>query len=287
MSNWKNREFVNPTGVSANGSILLAIVRILLGVCLLYTDPLSSRFGFLLIFFFLISVARHLLFYFSKPIPDNMYNFWLDLFTPCLYGFILFHVLSIYDSSLLSLAVSIFLPAIVYTFLFAGDGITVMSKGIFWSGLTCYVLFFLVTLNYVFDLSKPVVEKYFLAKKYAVTTLAEDGGPGGDAYYFDLIHVDSVSAPAQWIEVNQKMYNSYQHSWKYKRITLDSTVFIILDKKGKSAGRPPYYFLLLKTNGPFYAKIMTEPDYARFENGDTFHVEKHRGMLGVEWLTYR
>lgn len=286
MSKGKNKEFVNPTGVGPISSILLAIVRIALGIYLLYTDPLSFRFRYLLIILFLISVARHLLFYFSKPKPDNIYNFLLDLFTPCLYGFILFHVLSIYQSEFLSLSVSIFLPAIIYCFLFGGDPAPVMSKGIFWGGLVCYVLTFLLTLNYAFDTSNPAVEKYFLANKYYSTAPYDHGAAGGNNYYFDLIHVDSISTPAQWVEVNQKTYGQYRSSQKYKRMKFGETEFMILAKKETPFAKRQYYFLLQEANGPFQAKHIEESDYSRFEEGDTFHIEKHKGFLGVGWVTY-
>lgn len=286
MRNTKNKEFVNPTGVIPPISIFLAIVRIALGIYLLFTDPLSPRFISLLIILFAVSVARHLLCYFSNP-PDNIYNFLSDLLTPCLYGFILFHVLSIYHSPFLSLSVSLFLPAIIYTYLFAGDA-PVMSKGIFWSGLLCYVLTFLLALNYVFDFSNPVVEKYFLARKYYGTTLAEDGGgPGEDVYYFDLIHIDSMATPAHWVEVNQQTYYRYHDSWRYKRIEFDDALFMILDRKETPFPKRQHYLLLQAINGPFQARNITELQYARFEKGDTFHIERHKGFLGLSWLTYR
>ena len=287
MRNMKNKEFVNPTGISPITSILLAIVRIALGIYLLYTDPLSSRFIYLLIALFVVSVARHLLCYFSNP-PDNIYNFLLDLLTPCLYGFLLFHVLSIYNAPFWALAVSVFLPAIIYTYLFAGDPVTTMSKRIFWAGLFCYVLAFLLALNYAFDFSNPAVEKYLLVKKYYVTTVAEDGGgPGEDVYYFDLIPIDSVSTPATWVGVNGQTYHRYHDNWRYKKIALDSVAFLILDKREKTYPQPQYDLLLLETNGTVLAQHMTEAQYARFEKGDTFHIEKHRGLLGLLWCTYR
>lgn len=286
MSKGKNKEFVNPTGAGPVSSIVLAIVRIVLGINLLYTDPLSSRFRYLLIILFLISVARQLLYYFSKPKPDNIYNFLLDLVTPCLYGFILFHVLSVYQSEFLSLSVSIFLPAIIYCFLFGGAPVPVMSKGIFWGGLLSYVLTFLLVVNYAFDTSNPSVEKYFLANKYYTTAPYDHGTAGGNVYYFDLIYVDSISNPAQWVEVNQKTYGQYRSSQKYKRMKIEDAEFMILDKKETPFAKRQYYFLLQEVNGPFEAKHMEEPEYAKFEEGDTFHIEKHKGLLGVRWVTY-
>lgn len=286
MRNPKNKEFLNPTGISPMMSIFLAIVRIALGIYLLFTDPLSSRFISLFIILFFVSVARHLCCYFSNP-PDNVYNFLADLLTPCLYGFILFHVLSVYHSPFLSLSVSVFLPVIIYTYSFAGDA-PVMSKGIFWSGLFCYVLTFVLTLNYVFDFSNPVVEKYFLARKYYGTTMAEDGGgPGENVYYFDLIHIDSISTSAHWVAVNQQTYHCYHDSWLYKTIKFDDATFMILDKKETPFPKRQYYLLLQATNGPFQTKNITELQYARFEKGDTFHIEKHKGLLRLAWLTYR
>ncbi|MGF6850942.1 hypothetical protein QFZ51_006177 [Chitinophaga sp. W3I9] len=287
MSKGRNKEFVNPTGLSQISSIFLAIVRIVLGIYLLYTDPLSFRFRYLLIILFLISVSRHLLFYFSKPKPDNIYNFLLDLVTPCLYGFILFHILSIYQSAFLSLAVSIFLPAIIYCFLFGGDPVPVMSKGIFFSGLLCYVLTFLLAVNYTFDTSTPSVEKYFLANKYYTTAAYEYGTEGGNNYYFDLIHVDSISSHAQWVEVNQKTYGQYRSSQKYKRMKFGEEEFMILGRKETPFAKRQYYFLLQEVNGPFEAKHMEESEYSRFEEGDTFHIEEHKGFLGIGWVTYR
>jgi hypothetical protein len=287
MTNRKNSTFINPTGAGPVTGILLAVAKIVFGIFLLYTDPLSSRFIYFLIALFFVSVARHLLCYFGR-LPENIYNFLADLFTPCLYGFILFHVLSVYHAPFLSLAVSVFLPAIIYTFLFAGDPAPVMSKWILWGGLFGYVFTFLLTLNYVLDASNPVVDKYLLARKYYVTTLAEDGGGAGeDIHYFDLIHIDSIATPAQWIPVNQRTYHRYHDHWKYKKIVLDSATFMILDKKETKYPEARYYLLLLEAKGPVLAQHITEQQYAMFENDDIFHIEKHSGWLGLKWLTYR
>ncbi len=287
MSNGKNKAFVNPTGAASIGGIFLAMVRLALGINLLYTDPLSFRFRYLLIILFLISVARHLLFYFIKPRPDNIYNLLLDLITPCLYGFILFHVLSVYQSEFLSLSVSLFLPAIIYCFLFGREPVPVMSKGIFWGGLLSYILTFLLTLNYAFDSSNPAVEKYFLANKYYASVPYDHGDAGSDQYYFDLIHVDSISNPAQWVEVNQKTYGQYRGGQQYKRMKFGDAEYMILAKKETPFAKRQYYFLMQKVNGPFQAKNISESAYAQFEEGDTFHIEKHKGFLGLGWATYR
>lgn len=219
--------------------------------------------------------------------PDNIYNFSLDLLTPCLFGFILYHVFSIYQADLLSLLVSFFLPAIIYCFLFAGAPHQGMGKSTFWGGLFCYVLSFLLVLNYSFDSSAPVVEKYFLANKYVVSVGSDDEGYAGEAYYFDLIHPDSISTPAYWVDIDQKTCKYYHHSWKYKMIKLENETFMILDKKTSSNLKHQCYFLLQKTNGPIHKRITTELQYAQFEKGDTFNIEKHRGLWGIEWLTYR
>ena len=287
MSAGRVKEFIKPDSVSQFSSIFLAIARTALIIYLLRTDPLSSGFRYLLIVLFLISVARHLLFYFSEPIPDNIYNFFLDLPTPCLYGFMLFHIFSIYQADFLSLAVSVFLPGILYHFLFAREPKQRMGKTIFWGGLFCYVLSFLLTLNYSFDFSNPAVEKYFLANKYSVTVGSDYEGAQGEYYYFDLIHVDSISTPAYWVEVTQKTCNRYHNSWKYKMIELENETFMILDRKIHSTFKHQCSFLLQKTNGPIHKKLITEQQYAQFEEGDTFNIEKHRGLGGIEWLTYR
>ncbi|MCW3467844.1 hypothetical protein [Chitinophaga nivalis] len=176
----------------------------------------------------------------------------------------------------------------MYIFLFAGQPVPVMNKGVFWGGLCCYLLAFLLVLNYAFDFSSPVVAPYLLAKKYYSTSLSDDeGGPGGDRYYFDLIHPDSMATPASWVAVSQQTYYQYRDSWQYKKISIGMEEFILMDKKQTSAFNRQYYFLLLKIIGSSYEKEMTEREYARFEKGDTFYVEQHNGLLGVKWLTYR
>lgn len=287
MSAGKTKEFIKPDGVSQIGSIFLAIARTVLIIYLLRADPLSSAFRYLLIILFFVSVARHLLFYFSEPIPDNIYNFFLDLLTPCLYGFLLFHILSIYQADFLSLAVSFFLSAIIYYFLFAREPNQGMNKITFFGGMFCYVLSFLLALNYSFDFSNPAVEKYFLANKYSVTVGSDYDGAQGDYYYFDLIHVDSIATPVHWVEVNQKTCNHYHNSWKYRMIELENETFMILDRKIHSTFKHQCSFLLQKTNGSIQKRLITEQQYSRFEEGDTFNIEKHKGLWGIEWLTYR
>jgi hypothetical protein len=148
-------------------------------------------------------------------------------------------------------------------------------------------LTFLLTLNYAFDVSNTVVEKYFLANKYYTTAPYDHGTAGGNNYYFDLIHVDSISTSAQWVEVDRKAYGQYRSSQKYKRMKFGDGEFMILDRKETPFAKRKYYFLLQEVNGPFQAKYIEESEYPRFEEGDTFHIEKHKGFLGIGWATYR
>lgn len=218
--------------------------------------------------------------------PDNIYNFLLDLVTPCLYGFILYHVFSIYQSDFLSISVSFFLPGIIYCYLFGREPGQGMGNRIFWGGLFCYVSSFILVLNYSFDISNPVVEKYVLAKKYIAAVGSEQDGYS-DNYYFDLVHADSISTPAYWEAVDRKTCSYYHHNWMYKTIKLENATFMILGKKTTSDFKHQCNFLLQKINGPITTKITTALQYGQFEKGDTFNVEKHRGLLGIAWSTYR
>ncbi|MRG44602.1 hypothetical protein GFS24_05730 [Chitinophaga sp. SYP-B3965] len=131
------------------------------------------------------------------------------------------------------------------------------------------------------------MEKYFIAKKYSATTGSDHNGDKGENFYFDLIHADSISSSTHWEEVDRKDCDYYHYNWMHKRIKSGNETFMILDKKTYSGPHHQCSFLLQKINGPVEARFMTEPEYDRFEKGDTFHIEKHKGVLGVEWLTYR
>jgi hypothetical protein len=196
----------------------------------------------------------------------------------------LFHIFTIYEADFVLLSVGVFLTGIMYCILFGREPNQGMGKRTFWGGVFCYVLSFLLVLNYSFDFSTPVVEKYFLAKKY--TAVVDYEGNKGEDYYFDLIHVDSISTSADWVDVNRKSCSYYHNSWKYKTIKLGNETFMVLDKRTQSDIKHQCSFLVQKINGTIHKRI-TELQYSRFEKGDTFNIEKHRGILGIEWLTYR
>jgi hypothetical protein len=283
----RSREFIQPTGLTQLSSIFLAVVRVVLIICLLSANPLLPGFGNILMVLFFISVTRHFLVYFSAPQPDNIYNFFLDLATPCLYGFLLYHVLAVYEADLLLLLVSVFLPAIMCCVLFMREPGEGMGKRTFWAGIVCYVLSFILVLNYSFDSSSPVVEKYFLTKKFYSTTGSDANGDKGESFYFDLIHVDSIATSANWVSVDKKACQYYHNSWMYKEIKLENETFIVLDKKTSSNPVHQCSFLVKKINGPVDFRIITELQYSQYEKGDTFNVEKHKGLLGIAWLTYK
>lgn len=279
-------QFINPTGVPALSSIFLAVVRLVLIICLLGANPISQGFGNIFIILCCVAVARHLLLYFTEPTTDNIYNFLLDLITPCLYGFLLYHILCIYESDFLVLLVSLFLPAFMYTFLFAREPDQGISKRTLWGGIFGYMLSLLLVLNYSFDRSRPVLEQYLLAKKSYVTTGSDAAGDKGESFYFNLIHVDSISSSANWVAIDQKACQYYHNSWMYKTIKLENETFMVLGKKAFSNHMHQCSLLLQKINGTVQSRVITELQYAQFEKGDTFHIAKHKGLLGITWVTY-
>lgn len=279
-------QFVNPTGVPALSSIFLGIVRLVLIICLLGADPVSQGFGNICIILCCVAVARHLLLYFTEPATDNIYTFLLDLITPCLYGFLLYHILSIYESDLLVLLVSLFLPAFMYTFLFAREPGQGMSKRTLWGGIFGYLLSLLLVLNYSFDRSRPVLDQYFLAKKFSAITGSDAAGDKGESFHFNLIHIDSISPSANWVAIDQKACQYYHNSWMYKMYKLENETYMVLDKKTYSNHMHQCSLLLQKINGPVQSRVTTELQYAQFEKGDTFSIEKHKGVLGITWMTY-
>lgn len=191
-------------------------------------------------------------------------------------------MLSVYEAKFLSVLVSIFLPAVVYYYLFAGETNHRMDKGIFLAGLFCYVLPFLLVLNYSFDFSHPVIERYFLINKSLATTGSDTEGYS-DNYYFDLIHTDSIATIAHWEDVEEKSCAYYSDNWMYKVIKLRNEIFLISGKTTPQNRKPQCSFLLRRINGPVFRKVATERQYSHFERGDTLNMEKRKGLLGIEW----
>ncbi|SFO89595.1 hypothetical protein SAMN05428949_6897 [Chitinophaga sp. YR627] len=283
MSNGRIKRFIISIEGIRFSNIIFSVVKIILCIYVLRTDPLSSGFGYLILLLFCVSVTRHLFLYFNKITPDNILTFCLDLLTPCLYGFVLYHMLSVYETKFLSVLVSIFLPGIVYCYLFAGKTYHRMDKSILWGGLFCYALPLLLALNYSFDYSRPSIEKYFLINKFS-TTIGSDTEGYSDNYYFDLIHTDSIAKIAHWEDVDQKSCAYYRDDWMYKMIKLKNETFLISARKMPANSKLQCSFLLRRINGTVFRKVSTEQQYSHFERGDTLHVEKHRGLIGIKWL---
>lgn len=281
------KAYTQPTGITELSSVFLAVIRIGLIIFLLMASPFSREFGTGMVLLLLISIARHLHVYLNGPIADNIYSFISDLVTPCLFGFLLYHALSVYEAGLFVLLASILLPACMYCYLFAREPGYGVSGLVFWGGLLCYTVPFLFVLNYSFDGSRPLVVQYLLTKKFETTAGSDYHGDKQDIRYFDFIPLDSISETAHWVEVPGENCSYYHHSWKYKKIKLENSTYLVLNKRTASNPVHQCTFLLKEINGPVQSKVMTEQQFSRFETGDTFNVAKHRGLLGVSWFAYR
>lgn len=200
-----------------------AITRLLLGVWLLFTDPTSVTFRYLLVIIFCIPLLRYVL---HKATGTTMENALSGSFPKgntgriilcgamfIVYIFVVPYIFSVYTSAFPAFLLAIVLPVaaglMVIREIIKGDPPINNEQSLVLT-MAFYTLPFLAGINYAFDFSHPEVKQYYVTGREEYTgggTSAPDEGPT-TFYYLHLLPMDSVKEPLQWIEVSEAQYSS-------------------------------------------------------------------------------
>lgn len=288
--------------------IFSAITRLALCIWLLFTDPGSVTFRYLLVIIFCIPLLRYFIhktagtsmqFFFNRKPRGEITRFALFAAMLVVYLFIVPHVFSVYSISfpgyLLVIASSV---AVAYILVKkterAPDDARINEHALLMT-MAFYTLPFLAGINYAFDLSRPATIKYLVTGtgKHSFEGYSEPEERKSEitSYYLHLLPADSIITPPQWVEVGEEHYK--------KDLNPGCTSCIVLDRerrlssvKAASAGLPDsveatYHLLVLKTNALVARREFEQGVYNRFTKGDYLYSEAHHGLLGFSWHSYR
>jgi len=285
--------------------IFSAITRMVLGIFLLFTDPLSVTFRCLILIIFLLPVIRYIvhtlqqkemgIFFTGYPQLGIAAHVFMTTGIAALYVFVLAHIFQIYTTSYFWWILMIIVPVVCWYMLFGKDPTPTEvhehnSRALFRT-LAFYSIPFFFAANYAFDFSTPTLTKYYITRTDHTTHTINDPDISEiDVYHFYLLPSDSMTGSSRWHTVSQNDYygvKSYSH-YKGK----DSVNYLIMDKwKGRDSAAVPFserfQLLLLRTNATPARQSVSYQLYKRFKEGEYLIKEEHRGLFGIAWVSYR
>jgi hypothetical protein len=289
-------DYIKPFGELILLVIFSIYTRIALCIFLAFSNPLSVEFKYLAVIIFCIPILRYVFHSVTKTdMPDGSNMFTLCIL-PILYVFVISRILSIYDFHLLFGLFILFLPLAVYYIFVISEHRYPDNRIRFLTTLCFYLLPFLFVINYAFDFSKPIVNRYYVIDKSEITNFTystEDGGTGRDVdYYLYLIDADSDVPPPMWVDITKNVHDNSNYFRINTSVTIDKETYKIFDKKkevdtmSSRATHFKYYFLLQKNM--VYKRINVEwKVYNRMKKGHYVFKEVQSGLLGINRTTYR
>ncbi|WP_316845406.1 hypothetical protein [Pedobacter psychrodurus] len=289
-------DFIKPFGKLIILVIFSIYTRIALCIYLAFSNPLSVEFKYLAVIIFCIPILRYTFHSVTKTdMPDGSNTFTLCIF-PILYVFVIFHILHIYDFPLLFGLFILFLPLMVYYVFVISEHRYPDNRIHFLTTLCFYLLPFLLVINYAFDFSKPIVDRYYVIDKSEITNATyttEEGGIGKDIdYYLHLVNADKDISPAKWIDVTQEVEDNRNYFYLNKFVTLKKKTYKIFDKKKVidtiriDSTHFRYYFLLQDEIAFNRYKVQSKV-YNRLKTGNYVFREIQSGLLGINRITYK
>ncbi|WP_217606901.1 hypothetical protein [Chitinophaga sp. GbtcB8] len=235
-----------------------AVTRILLGIALLFTNPLSVTFRYLIVIIFLLPVIRYIFHVLQHTEMDTFFTgypqlglvlpFFIATGIAVLYVLVLAHILQIYTTSYFWWILMIIIPVICWYLLFGKKTppaeVHQHNMRALLRTLAFYIIPFFFAVNYAFDFSVPRHMKYYITRTDHTTIAINDPDVSEiDVYYFYLLPADSMTGPTHWQTVSEN-------------------------------ARP------LRRSVPYWL-------YKRFNEGDYLNEEEHRGLFGIKWVSYR
>lgn len=281
-----------------------AVTRILLGIALLFTDPLSVTFRYLIVIIFLLPVIRYVfhelqhtdmsIFFTGYPRLGMVAPFFITTGIAVLYVLVLAHILQIYTTSYFWWILMIIIPVICWYLLF-GENATptdthVHNTRALLRTLVFYIIPFFFAVNYAFDFSTPRHTKYYITGIRDETIAVNDPDIREiEMYYLYLLPADSMAGKTHWQTVGEKKYYSVERYGPY--MSEDSINYLVIDMKidpysTTTHFRERFQLLLLQTNARPVRRKVPYRLYKRFVGGDYLNEEEHRGLFGIKWVSY-
>lgn len=303
-----------PVSTVLSHLIFSVITRLLLGLWLIFTDPVSVTFRYLLVIIFCIPLLRYLL---HKVRGTTMENALSGSFPKgntarvilcgamfLVYMFSAPRIFSVYTSSfpvfLLAIAFPIFAGLAVIREIIKGDPPINNEQSLLLT-MAFYILPFLAGINYAFDFSRPEVKQFYVTgrEEYVASgTSAPDEGPT-TFYYLYLLPMDSVKEPLHWVEVSDAQYKNLLMYGGSGAATIDCIRYIVVNLERRlnsvksvipgipNSVRPSYHWEVFRTNDKVVRRGVKYQLYQRYVPGNYLYMEEYRGLLGFPWRNYR
>jgi len=260
------------------------------GLCffLLFIDPFSLAFRCTIIIIFCLPIVRYFWYRSANKVMENNSGIAAKVISPLLYLILFTHILIIYNYSFPAILIIISIPCAIFFALVKLWPDILGYKGGLLNTMCFYLLPFIFAINYSFYFAAPAVKNYWIAdtgKHYFPPSSYDEGSY--DEFYFYLVPAESIPK-ASWQKVDEIMYHDYKSVFSKKLAEARFKNYeIIKRKKEIDHSRTPQYYFLLHEKFKSRRFIVAEQVYYRFQKGDYFYIEKHRGLLGIEWTTYR
>lgn len=293
-------DYLRPFGELIIMVVFSIYTRIALCVYLAFANQFSVEFKVLAVIIFCIPVLRFIYHRVTQTeMPDGSNMFTLCAL-PILYTFINSRILSVYDFNSFVAILILFAPLLVYYIFVIAAELYPDNRVRFLTTLCFYLPQFLFAINFAFDTAETSDKRYYVISKKEIVT-GDNGSEGLDLhhYYLDLVPAPKNIDPPKWVEVSEKtnkefgrVFSSKFLSWNGKpyRIFTKKQVTDTIKRKYNTFLRPRtrlrYYFLLQKDLNYERKKVKGEV-FDQFNIGSYAIIEKHPGLLGIEWTTYR
>lgn len=294
--------------------VFSAITRLLLGVWLLFTDPTSVTFRYLLVIICCIPLLRYVL---HKATATTMENALSGSFPKgntarvilcgamfIVYIFAVPYIFSMYTSSfpafLLALALPVLAGLAVIREVIKADH-TINNEQSLLLTMAFYILPFLAGINYAFDFSHPEVKQYYVTGREEYTASGSsvpDEGPS-TFYYLYLLPMDSVKEPLHWIEVNDAQHKNILMYNGSGAATINCIRYIVVNTERRlnsvrsvtpgvpNSVTPSYHWQVFRTNDKVVRRGFKYRLYQLYAPGDYLYVDSYPGLLGFPWRNYR
>lgn len=293
-------DYVKPFGALIIIVFFSVYTRIALCIWLTLVNPLSVEFKVLAVAIFCIPILRYTFHSVIKTdMPDGS-NMFTSCVFPVLYTFVIFKVLGVYQFPTMLCLLILFLPMGIYYAFIVAQNVYPGNSIRFLTTLCFYLLPFLFAINFAFDTSKTFDKRYYvISKKEIVKTDNSSEGIDLHHYYLDLVPVNkNIDAP-KWVEVSAKTDNTFRGVFSSKFVSWNGKSFrIFAKKKVTDTIKRKYntfmlprthlrYYFLLQKNLDYERKKVKRAVYDKFNTGSYAVIEKHPGLLGIEWIAYR
>jgi len=293
-------DYLKPFGELIIMVVFSIYTRIALCVYLAFANQFSVEFKILAVVIFCLPILRYIFHLLTKTdMPDGS-NMFTQCALPILYTFINSRILSVYNFNSFVAVLILFAPLLVYyTFVIAAE-LYPDNRVRFLTTLCFYLPQFLFAINFAFDTAETSDKRYYVISKKEIVT-GDNGSEGLDLhhYYLDLVPAPKNIDSPKWVEVSEKtnkefgrVFSSKFLSWNGKpyRIFTKKQVTDTIKRKYNTFLRPRtrlrYYFLLQKDLNYERKKVKGEV-FDKFNIGSYAIIEKHPGLLGIEWTTYK